>query len=574
MYQTVHKILKNTDIRTAAVFILYVLTSIGLLVSMPLLAVIWVKFLTPIYVTGFLALCFGLSQAQMALEKTLLFLGNSYRMENIKLSFNKCLKINYQFFESHEGQQLFQKAVANTNSSSAPFSTIHLLIARCIFSLVFISIALVGGFFIKARPFNVSFLICAILTFCINFIFNRYEKNRWLSSRESIIFQNNKLIYLNKISKLNDKAEILQYYDASNFIREKYEQICTNINTIIHKFIKKMQRYTIISNILLFIVQLVLLTLLWKSENKSVFSKTSIIILPSIWQFNKAVSIFSVNFFDLKKALSSIENYYRFLEYDTGAASPKLIEEKIIKVEFEDVQFQYPKGKNFKIEHLNLSINKGEKIGIVGNNGSGKTTLVKLLLNFYTNNFGRIKINNVDVSKIENLHDKIACVFQDDIIVPGSIRENILMGREYNQKKYEQAMKASGLLSLLEKNLWNDNINIPAYYHKDGVDLSSGEKQLLFLTRCIYKDADVMIFDEPSATLDPIAEMNLFEKYNRLVKDKIGLFITHRSSSVKMFDKIIVFKNGSIIEEGSFRELMERNGEYAKMYKEQMSTYV
>ena len=195
-------------------------------------------------------------------------------------------------------------------------------------------------------------------------------------------------------------------------------------------------------------------------------------------------------------------------------------------------------------------------------------------MNFYTNNFGRIKINNVDVSKIENLHDKIACVFQDDIIVPGSIRENILMGREYNQKKYEQAMKASGLLSLLEKNLWNDNINIPAYYHKDGVDLSSGEKQLLFLTRCIYKDADVMIFDEPSATLDPIAEMNLFEKYNRLVKDKIGLFITHRSSSVKMFDKIIVFKNGSIIEEGSFRELMERNGEYAKMYKEQMSAYV
>lgn len=574
MYKIVLKILKNTDISTAVVFILYVLTSAALLLSMPLLTVVWVKILKPIYIIGFLAIWFGLSQAQTALEKILLFLGNSYRMENIKLSFNKCMKINYQFFESHEGQQLFQKAVANTNSSSAPFATIHLLIARCFFSFVFIFIAILGGFFINVQSFKVPFFICAIITFFINFIFNGHEKKLWLTSRENIIFQNNKLLYLNKISKLNDKAEILQYYNASNFIRKKYEQICTNIDTIIRTFIKASQRYTTICNILLFIVQLSLLVLLWKMENQSVLSKTSIIILPSIWQFNKSVSIFSVNFFDLKKALSSIKNFYQFLEYDTRPLLPKIMKEKIVKLEFEDVQFQYLKENDFKIEHLNLTINKGEKIGIVGNNGSGKTTLVKLLLNFYTNDFGRIKINDVDVSEIENLNDKIACVFQDDVIVPGTIRENILMGREYNKKTYEQALEVSGLLALLEKKLWNDNMNIPAYYYNDGVDFSSGEKQLLFLARCIYKDADVMIFDEPSATLDPIAEMNLFEKYNRLVKDKIGMFITHRSSSVKMFDKIIVLQNGKIIEEGSFKQLMELNGKYAKMYKEQMSAYV
>lgn len=571
MYRTVLNILRDTNISTTVVFILYVLTSVGHLLSMPLLAVVLVECLAPIYVTGALAVWFGLSQAQIVLEKILLFLGNSYRMESIKSSFNKCLKINYQFFESHEGQRLFQKAVANTNSSSAPFATIHLLMARCIFSFVFIFLASLGGFLIEEKSFSLLFLICAIITFCVYFIFNKHEKDMWLTSRENIILQNSRLMYLNKISKLHDKAEILQYYDASNFIKEKYEQMCTTIDTIIHKFIKTMQRYTMICNLLLFIVQLVLLVLLW---NKSMFSKTSIIILPSIWQFNKAVSIFNVNFFDLKKALSSTENYYHFLEYDTRLLAPKVMEEKIVKLEFEDVQFQYLKGGNFKIEHLNLTINKGEKIGIVGNNGSGKTTLVKLLLNFYSNDFGRIKINDVDVSEIDNLRNKIACVFQDDVIIPGTIRDNILMGREYNKKKYEQAMETSGLLLLLEKNLWNDSMSIPAYYHSDGVDFSSGEKQLLFLTRCIYKDADVMIFDEPSATLDPIAEINLFEKYNRLVKDKIGLFITHRSSSVKMFDKIIVLQNGRIVEEGSFKQLMELNGEYAKMYKEQMSAYV
>lgn len=578
MYKIVVKILKTTDSKTVAVFVSYILISVTYLLAMPLLFIVWTQSSNPVYVTGALLLWFALSQGQAVLENILSFLGNAYRMEQIKRSFNTCVTINYEFFESAQGQDLFHKAVLNTNSSSAPFAVIHLLIARCVFSLTFLLLSLVSACFIDSfidnKLFTITFILCAAGMAGIHFIGNKVEKHAWRTVREGLLRHSRKSAYLNKITQLQEKAEILHYYNASQFIKKKYEHIFTALMTLFTHFHRQCTVYTIVRNTALFMIQFLLTIAVGTSGNTHIAWKTYIMLLPILWQCNKVVSIFTTNYFDLKKTLSSIEYYYVFLKHGEPTSSLTVLNEKVTAITFNRVAFQYTPVSRFKIRNFDLSITEGQKIGIVGLNGSGKTTIVKLLLRFYALTAGTITVNNTDLTTIDNIQDKIACVFQDDIIIPGTIRDNILMGRPCSQAKYHKALEDSGLQYLLETKSWKDTLLIPSYYSNNSVDFSAGEKQLLFLARCIYKDADIMIFDEPSAALDPIAEMNLFEKYCTLLKDKIGLFITHRCSSVKMFDSIIVLKNGAIIEQGTFEKLMELNGEYAGMYKEQMQVYV
>lgn len=274
-------------------------------------------------------------------------------------------------------------------------------------------------------------------------------------------------------------------------------------------------------------------------------------------------------------------------------------------VTFEDISFGYDKAMIF--DHFSMTINVGEKIALVGVNGAGKTTLMKLMCGLYPLNGGRILVDGQDIAKLnkDQYYRYISILFQDVHVLPFSIAKNVSCaftteemkdmeskGIENNFKRaftkidaeimgkniYEEIKVID---ALKQANLWSKICTLPKGIHTpltqildvEGIQLSGGETQRLMLARALYKDAPILILDEPTAALDPIAESELYEEYSRLCEEKISVFISHRLSSTRFCDRILFLENGKILEEGNHENLMNQNGKYANMYRIQSHYY-
>lgn len=242
--------------------------------------------------------------------------------------------------------------------------------------------------------------------------------------------------------------------------------------------------------------------------------------------------------------------------------------------EFQNVSFGYEKEKNV-ISHLNLTIKSGEKIALVGENGAGKTTLVNLLIGLIQPTEGKILLNGKDISKMTptELYKITKVVSQGVSVLPATIKENIICGDEIDEKRLHQAIKDAGLDEFVSNLPRKEDTMLTKLFDKDGIELSGGQYQRLMLARALYKDANVLILDEPTAALDPIAEASLYEKYNLFTKGKTSIFISHRLSSTRFCDRILFMKDGEIIEDGNHKELMNQSGEYKKMFDTQAYYY-
>ncbi|MCI5774329.1 MAG: ABC transporter ATP-binding protein/permease [Erysipelotrichaceae bacterium] len=249
-----------------------------------------------------------------------------------------------------------------------------------------------------------------------------------------------------------------------------------------------------------------------------------------------------------------------------------------LDIVFDDVSFNYPNSDKKIFDHLSFHIPAKQKVALVGINGAGKTTLVKMLCGFYQPSSGRILVNGVDITtlNIENYFEQIAVLFQDAILLSISIAENITgQNKErIDKNRLYDAIALSGLKTKIDSLANKENTYIGKEIKQDGVRLSGGEIQKLFLARSLYKDAKMLILDEPTAALDAIAEKQMYEKYARLVKDKTSIFISHRLSSTRFCDRILFLEKGKIIEDGTHEQLLQQNGEYAHMFEVQSQYYV
>lgn len=265
----------------------------------------------------------------------------------------------------------------------------------------------------------------------------------------------------------------------------------------------------------------------------------------------------------------------RDLEMDIPDENAKPLDQ--IEISFENVDFKYPNSEKEVLQDINVTIKNGEKIAIVGENGSGKSTFISLLCGMYQPTNGTIKVNGNDInSQMTALRRSSSVVFQEFGKYDDTLRNNIIISNQEKEVKDEDIMalmKKVNAYDVVEKqpNKLDEEIGI---FSLKGNNLSGGQWQKVALARAVYREkAKLMVLDEPTSALDPIAEANLYSDFAKVTGDKTTILISHRLGITKIVDRILVFKDGKIIESGSHDELMKKNGYYTKMYQAQSKWY-
>ena len=248
-----------------------------------------------------------------------------------------------------------------------------------------------------------------------------------------------------------------------------------------------------------------------------------------------------------------------------------------VGIELEHVSFTYPGSRVPTLKDLNLTIRPGEKIALVGLNGAGKSTLVKLLCGLYRPTSGTIRVGGRPISSFgkEEYFSMIAAVFQDVKLLPLTIAQNVASdnGEDIDRQRVRQCLSLAGLWEMVDGLPRKEDTPLGRGVLDDGIDLSGGERQKVWMARAFYKEAPILILDEPTAALDPLAEQEIYEKYVQMSEGKTSLFISHRLASTRFCDRIVLLENGRITEQGSHEELMEKNGAYAGLFEVQGRYY-
>lgn len=260
---------------------------------------------------------------------------------------------------------------------------------------------------------------------------------------------------------------------------------------------------------------------------------------------------------------------------DSGVKLPSKSEP--LEIKLENVCFSYEGSDKLILDHISLDISKGEKLAIVGANGAGKTTLVKAICGLIKPTSGHVLVGGIDISTFnrDEYYTLVTAVFQNVCLLPISISQNITYKSEseIDKKRLEKCIELADLKDKIETLPEGIETNLVASVADNGVNLSGGEIQKVALARALYKDAPLIILDEPTAALDPIAENNMYLKYNELTKNKTSIYISHRLSSTRFCDKIIFVDHGQIVEAGTHDELLALGGKYCEMFNVQSEYY-
>ena len=281
---------------------------------------------------------------------------------------------------------------------------------------------------------------------------------------------------------------------------------------------------------------------------------------------------------ELRKICTTMTDFLAFLDmenpHDSGSIPVEKRDDGEYELAFENVSFHYPGSEELVLKNVDFRLRVKGKLAVVGRNGAGKTTFIKLLCRLYEPTEGRITLNGIDIRKYdeEEYRRIFGVVFQDFKLFDFPVWENLAAGYERDDRRIWEALEqadAADLVRSMEKGL-------DTWLYKgveDGVEISGGEAQKLALARALYKDAPVVILDEPTAALDPKAEAEVYERFGQMVEGRTSIYISHRMSSCRFCDEIIVFEDGEIVERGSHESLLASGGSYARMWEAQAKYY-
>ena len=307
----------------------------------------------------------------------------------------------------------------------------------------------------------------------------------------------------------------------------------------------------------------------------------------SIAQYVGAITSLFIGLSDLLQSLGTMRLNGTYLEYIyelldipnnmyQGSLTTEKRSDREYDVEFRDVSFKYPGSDVYALRHVNMKFKVGRRIAVVGMNGSGKTTFIKLLCRLYDPTEGEILLNGIDIRKYryDDYIRIFSVVFQDFRLFALPLGENVAGAREYDREKVMDCLAKAGFDDRLKTMPKGLSTWLYKDLDKEGVEVSGGEAQKIAIARALYKDAPFIILDEPTAALDPIAEAEIYSKFNDIIEDKTAVYISHRLSSCKFCDEILVFDQGSVIQQGSHDTLVaDQSGKYYQLWHAQAQYY-
>lgn len=275
-----------------------------------------------------------------------------------------------------------------------------------------------------------------------------------------------------------------------------------------------------------------------------------------------------------------LEKIFEYLDIPNlmyqGSLTVEKRRDRDYEVEFRNVSFQYPGSADYALKNVNIKFRIGERLAVVGRNGSGKTTFIKLLCRLYDPTEGEILLNGINIRKYNYLDYMLvfSIVFQDFKLFAFPLGQNVAAGSSYDKERVENSLKKAGFGKRLSDMPEGLETYLYKEFSKKGVEISGGEAQKIALARSLYKDAPFIILDEPTAALDPVAEADIYTRFNEVAGDKTAIYISHRLSSCQFCDEIAVFENGEIVQKGSHKELVEdKNGKYYELWQAQAQYY-
>jgi len=495
--------------------------------------------------------------------------------------YNHIIDTNFENIDISSNRALFNAGV------DSYFDGFHVGFSKMLLDFTILIQSILGLIFysLVISTINIKMAIILIIISALSIFANTFKKKWIVKNQDRWLKIDAKLKYLFTQSKSLENAKDIRLYNMKNWVIDTY----TGLYALRKKWFRKEFTIDYLVNIfehILTAIKYGLIYFIVIKELKSDLSVDSFVLLCSLilgvnnWIdqiFNsiKYLQSNNINVNNSRTILELDDNIENNQDTDKNFQDINLKE--IYEIKLEHISFKFP-GTDKKIfDDFNLVIKKGEKLALVGNNGAGKTTLVKLITGLYKPSEGKIYINGIDINEYRKIDyfKLFSVMFQDFRVLPHSIAENIscLNTKNIDFEKIERVLELSGLSDKINSLKNGCNSMMSKEFDEDGIILSGGEIQKLMLARALYKDSPVIILDEPTAALDAIAESEIYNKYNVLVNNKTSIFISHRLSSTKFCDRIIVLEHGKIVEEGNHSELLKKNKEYAKMFKFQSSYY-
>jgi ABC-type multidrug transport system fused ATPase/permease subunit len=486
----------------------------------------------------------------------------------------KISRLDIPYFENSETQNLIQKA-----KQSYPWRHNNF-----IFSILYgaTSFGTFIGALVTLIPFGVWIPFVMVAATLPRFYFkNKYIKIEWAIYNQKII-EAKELSYLRMLLEDPSSVKELKVAQAENSLLNRVKnlqgRIFESFKGPLKKYLPSFYGAIFIEAAVLFILAYFKLPLVVKS---AITIGAFTFYIQMLDRISQSVQEIVNQFSRLNEQNLFVGDYFDVLEL------PKKIIEKVPGlefkeiappvIEFKDISFRYDEAGPEVLKNISFSLKPGEHLAIVGPNGAGKTTLIRLLLRFYDPQKGQVLINGVDLKdlKLSNWYKFISILFQDFARFMLSVKDNILMGNTevVDEEKMKEAARKSGAAEFIEK-LPNRYEQRLGKRFEDSAELSQGQWQRLVLARAFYEAAPILILDEPTSAIDIEAEAEIFENLDELYQDKTLILISHRFSTVRKADKIIVLKDGQIVEEGNHNSLMKKSGIYARMFRKQAEGYI
>lgn len=508
---------------------------------------------------------------------------------------DKALKLDYPQIESQETMKLLHAAKEGANSSGglSSFAKGLGLTIQDVISIGY-SIVLLLPFFMEnavsggaslaerflASPWSgISLIVCYLLLIAAEFgILKRFEK---------LMFQffsinvegNRRFIYFFGQILLDHKAgKDIRIYNMKELITN---QLTANImhheaEEIFRKEARKNSLCSAIDSVLLYLAYLLV-------GIKALFGMISaagiLRYVGALTTFSQSCKSLSSRYSDLCLQIRYLSNYQEYFNLPNvqycGHLPVEKRDDSQYQITFKDVSFSYPGSKEKILDHVSFDLNIGKKLAIVGPNGAGKTTFIKLLCRMYDQTEGEILLNGIDIRKYDMLEYRslFSVVFQDFKLFSFDIGQNVAADLEYDEERVWECMDKAGLKDRVLR--MDDGVHtLVTQTAEGGVEISGGEAQKLAIARALYKDAPIVILDEPTSALDPISEYEIYSRFDSLVENKTSIYISHRMSSCRFCDEILVFDQGRMVQRGSHDSLLkQKDGLYSKLWNAQAQYY-